>query len=152
MFRSSKTTVRSTLILVAALNLSGCVTTLKYLDLGGTETEAPQDEPISVDTLLSQARGQTSSQESDSNLYLRFDSQNPTLTSLQEKSLLDFAKQKRNTLFLACAPSQHNDPFTAASIAIKRCTFISGFLSDRSYPNEIMLAPGLQPDQVRVYR
>ena len=152
MFRSSKTTVRTTLILVAALNLSGCVTTLKYLDLGGAETEAPQDEPISVDTLLSQARGQTSSQKPDSNLYLRFDSQNQTLTSLQEKSLLDFAKQRRNTLFLACAPSQHNDPFTAASIAIKRCTFISSFLSDRSYPNEIMLAPGLQPNQVRVYR
>ena len=153
MSTSKSVALKTALLLTAAVNLTGCVTSLKHLDLGRPQVDSlGTNKTMSVAEMLAQARGQEAASTTEDNLYIKFEPQKPHLNSEQEKTLLRFAELNSAMLVLECAPSQHADPFTAATIAIKRCNTISTFLSDHAFDSEMALAPDLQPDQVRIYR
>lgn len=155
MFKQKSATLKTTLLFTVVVNLSGCVTALKHLDIGASQSSSPTtDQAISIDQLLSQARSQKPSGNAE-HLYMRFEPQRFSLNPDQQDNLLNFAQKsgpKSQTVLLECALSQHNDPFIAASIAIKRCNAISTFLGNHAFHSDTALAPDLQPDQVRVHR
>lgn len=152
MFNQNIRALKISLFCATVLTLSGCKTALKHLDVAGTqEASVVSENTITVEELLSQARDQGPSSNSDKNLYLRFKPSHQHLNAAQTESLLKFANRHKAPLLLACAPSEHEDKYTAASIAIKRCNNISHILGMQSFKSEVILAPELLTDQVRVY-
>lgn len=148
--------IKNVLVLITFLSLTGCSAVLKQMDLGIpglTSQEQSPPENISVDQLLAQARGQTASTQKNENaseLLLSFDHLKEQLSSEQKERLNRFANLQTNLMQVECSPGGQPDRFSAASVAISRCTNVSQFLKLRARTAEISLRPDLAPDLVKI--
>lgn len=149
-------TLKKSFCLITLLSLTGCSAALKQMDLGipGLSPSDPvAAKQISVDQLLAQARGQNSTQtynENPSELLLNFNQFKAQLSSEQKERLNRFANLQTNLMQIECALGGQADRFSAASVAINRCTKVSQFLQQRARVTEISLRPDLDPDLVKI--
>jgi len=148
--------LKKAFIFLTLINLTGCSVALKQMDLGIPGLSDPDQstaQNISVEQLLAQARGEPSRQEStesSTELLLNFDNAKEQLSSQQKERLNRFANLHSNLMQVECALGGQADRFSAASVAISRCTNVSEFLAQRARTTEVSLRPDLAVDVVKV--
>jgi hypothetical protein len=149
-------TLKKSFCLIALISLTGCSAALKQMDLGIpglSSNEQPPAKNISVDQLLAQARGQKTTHTNNddpSELLLNFTPFKEQLSVEQKERLNRFANLQTNLMHVECALGGQADRFSAASVAINRCTEVSQFLQQRARVTEISLRPDLDPDLVKI--
>lgn len=149
-------TIKKSFCLITLLSLTGCSAALKQMDLGipGLSPSDPvAAKQISVDQLLAQARGQNTTHTNNddpSELLLNFTQFKEKLSVEQKERLNRFANLQTNLIQVECALGGQADRFSAASVAINRCTKVSQFLQQRARVTEISLRPDLAPDLVKI--
>lgn len=148
--------LKKTFLFLTLINLTGCSAALKQMDLGIpglSKSDQSTAQNISVEQLLAQARGETSrmeSREDSSELLLNFDTATDQLSPQQQERLNRFANLHSNLMQVECALGSQANRFSAASVAISRCTNVSAFLTQRARATEINLRPDLAADVVKV--
>ncbi|WP_415883780.1 hypothetical protein [Neptuniibacter sp. QD34_54] len=146
--------IATTLFTCSLFSLTGCTAALKTMDIGflGSEDTPVAEESISIDQLLSRARGEKGYADNHvpHELVLRFEDDSVALDENQKNNLNEYANAQPSKLSVECSPSESSDRFVAVGVGINRCNAVSNFLEKRAKKTDMRLSPSLVPNQVLI--
>ncbi|WP_415887284.1 hypothetical protein ACMXYO_04330 [Neptuniibacter sp. QD37_6] len=146
--------IATTLFTCSLFSLTGCTAALKTMDIGflGSEDAPVAEESISVDQLLSRARGEKGYADNHvpRELVLHFADDTVALDENQKDNLNEYANAQPSKLSIECSPSESSDRFVAVGVGINRCNAVSNFLEKRAKKTDMRLSPSLAPNQVLI--
>lgn len=146
--------IATTLFTCSLFSLTGCTAALKTMDIGflGSKDTPVAEESISVDQLLSRARGEKGYAENNvpRELVLHFADDTVALDEKQKDNLNEYANTQSSKLSVECSPSESSDRFVAVGVGINRCNAVSNFLEKRAKKTDMRLSPSLAPNQVLI--